>query len=206
MYISRKPRRPGHRQTSAKSPRGSRGPGNRRLSQPAARAARCPRSEGRPGRRRTPARAQRAPARPLRSPLPPRDVQSEPQGFQGTQEDRTRGKGPPPPSRRVPPPPASPGQALGTPGSRAAAPASQRSPAEGASPGLRLSARPAAASLAPAAPHTCRRGPPGGPAPRGGAPTAGPARVRVPGPPPVLTVMLWKTPPAVAAHTYLASQ
>lgn len=46
------------------------------------------------------------------------------------------------------------------------------------------------------------------PAPRCGAPTAGPAwvRGRVPRSPPVLTVMLWKTPPAVAAQTYLASQ
>lgn len=108
-YISHKPQRPGHRQTYAKSLRGSRGPGSRRLPQPEARAARCPRCKGQPGCWRTLAWAPRAPARHLQPPLPPRDAQTEPRGLQETKESRTRGKKPPPPrpNRCAPPPPAS---------------------------------------------------------------------------------------------------
>lgn len=60
---------------------------------------------------------------------------------------------------------------------------------------------PAAASRPPAASRTCRGGPW---RPRGRPQRSGPGAS--PLPPRLLTVMLWKTPPAVAAHTYLASQ
>lgn len=135
-YISRKPQRPGHRQTYAKSLRGSRGPGGRRLPQPAARVARCPRGEGRPRHPRTPARA-----RPLH---PPWDVQSKPQSFQGARRSRTREEkhlhpswcvSPSPSLTRTgaghagpPPPPVSAAQARGRPRASASLPARQPHP------------------------------------------------------------------------------
>lgn len=122
----------------------------------------------------------------------------------GSKKQDEGGKAPPPQLVCIPLPQPHPDRRWAR---RAAAPACQCSPGEGASPGLGLSARPAAASSAPAASHTCRRGPPDGSAPRYG-PQGRPLRVRgwERGPPLVLTVMLWKTPPAVAAQTYLASQ
>lgn len=161
-YISLKPQRPGHRQTYAKSPRGSRGPGSRHLPQPAARAARCPRREGWPGRERTLAPAQCAPAWHLRPPLHPGTCKANLR-LPGYLRETHEGKKGDPPARSgrcVLPPPASPRPALGTRGAGPPPPPVSAAPGEGASPGLGLPARPAAASSAPAASHTCPRGPP----------------------------------------------
>lgn len=137
-YISRKPKRPGHRQTYAKWLRGSRGPGSRRLPQPA------PSPE---------LGAARPPEDPHPSPAPPvpassRERTKQTLGLPGDPGAGAR-KGKRPPTHgpvRAPSP-----SLIRT--------STQRSPGEGASPGLGLPARPAAASSAPAAPHTCRRGP-----------------------------------------------
>lgn len=119
-----------------------------------------------------------------------------------------------PPQRCVPPPAVSPGPAPGTPargGQGAAKPG--RRPRLSAQP--RTRGRPRTAASPPARSRILGTGRlphlPAGPSPCPGPalrrpPADRPARGREPGPPPVLTVMLWKTPPAVAAQTYLASQ
>lgn len=117
------PQRPGHQQTYAKSPRGSRGPSSL-LPHPAAREARRPLSEGQPGRRRTPAGPRFHPGT-RQANLPASRV---PGG-------RTGERAPLPGPAGACPSPSCTGPALGS-GARAAAPASRRSPLV---PGLGLS-------------------------------------------------------------------
>lgn len=170
-YISPKPQRPGHRQTYAKSLRGSRGPGSHHLPQPAARGVARPSEDPRPG----PVRPGLAPQAPASTPGRAKQTSGLPRYLRETQE-----------GKKATPPPHAPAGVCSLPQLR---PDPHWEPRE---PGRRrrrprLSVQPLArgrprASASPPArqPHPRRRPPrtPAGaalraPGPRCGAPTAG---------------------------------
>lgn len=124
-----------------------RGPGSRRLPQPVARAADCAlsaESRGSPAAGGPPTPGPHTPARPLQTPLPPRDVQSKPQGFAGDQrEPCEEGKKKPAPPSRCAPSPSLPDRHWerrgppwqpGRQGARPPPPPGQRSPGRGGVP------------------------------------------------------------------------